>query len=138
MYAAYISSMPTHVHTCVVCGHTQTLYEDTYTRLQAFRAPRTWRELWCAPRQRAFAPTAYVSIRQHTSAYISIRQQASRTRRKLWCAPRQRAVAPTAYVSIRQHTSAYASIRQRTSAYVSVRRVSVHPLLRARSTQMLN
>ncbi len=43
-------------------------------------------------------PSAYVSIRQHTSAYASIRQHAS------------------ADVSIRQHTSAYVSIR-------SVRRV---------------
>ncbi len=43
------------------------------------------------------------SIRQHTSAYVSIRQHTS------------------AYVSIRQHTSAYVSIRQHTSAYVSIR-----------------
>ncbi len=57
--------------------------------------------------------SAYVSIRQHTSAYayVSIRQHTS------------------AYVSIRQHTSAYVlalgrsrpgSIRQHTSAYVSI------------------
>jgi hypothetical protein len=43
--------------------------------------------------------SAYVSTRQHTSAYVSTRQHTS------------------AYVSIRQHTSAYASIRQHTSAY---------------------
>ncbi len=45
--------------------------------------------------------SAYVSI--HTSAYVSIRQHTS------------------AYVSIRQHTSAYVSIRQRTAAYVRIR-----------------
>jgi len=47
----------------------------------------------------------YVSIRQHTSAYVSnvsIRQHTS------------------AYVRIRLHTSAYVSIRQHTSAYVSL------------------
>ncbi len=48
-------------------------------------------------------PSAYVSIRQHTSAYVSIRHL--------------RASAPTC--SIRQHTSAYVSIRQHTSAYVT-------------------
>jgi hypothetical protein len=40
--------------------------------------------------------SAYVSIRQHASACVSMRQL---------------------YVSIRQHTSAYVSIRQHTSAY---------------------
>ncbi len=43
--------------------------------------------------------SAYVSIRQHTSAYVSM----------------------SAYVSIRQHTSAYVSIHPHTSAYVSIR-----------------
>jgi hypothetical protein len=52
--------------------------------------------------------SAYVSMRQHTSAhcvsaYVSIRQHTS------------------AYVSIRQHTSAHVSIRQHTSAHVSIR-----------------
>jgi hypothetical protein len=46
----------------------------------------------------------YVSIRQHTSAYVSIRG-----------AEGYLSIVP--YVSIRQHTSAYVSIRQRTSAY---------------------
>jgi hypothetical protein len=81
---------------------------------------------------------AYVSIRQHTSAYVSIRQPSL-----------LHIASPTAFfttckdVSIRQHTSAYVSIRQRcpssllhtasataffttcgdqhTSAYVSIR-----------------
>jgi hypothetical protein len=68
--------------------------------------------------------SAYVStsrIRQHTSAYVSIRQQTSayvpkplfttEPHRRGLCSPRPRAPA---YVSIRQHTSAYVSIRQHT------------------------
>ncbi len=51
--------------------------------------------------------SAYVSIRQHTSAYVSIRQHAS------------------AYVqhtySIRQYISVYVSMRKHTSAFVSIR-----------------
>ncbi len=54
------------------------------------------------------------AIRQHTSAYVSIR-----------CAPKHThsSIDPRSdrYVSIRQHTSAYVSIRQHTSAYVSIR-----------------
>jgi hypothetical protein len=80
--------------------------------LLVFRAPFHAR--------RAVLP-AYVSIRQHASAYVSIRQPL------VFRAPlhARRAVLP-AYVSIRQdsirqHTSAYVSIRQHTSAYVSIR-----------------
>ncbi len=51
--------------------------------------------------------SAYVSIRQHTPAYTSIRQ-------KMRITPCSK-VRP-AYVSIRQHTSAYVSIRQHTPA----------------------
>jgi hypothetical protein len=43
---------------------------------------------------------AYVSIRQHTSAYVSIRMLR-----------RPRSVLPGTLISIRQHTSAYVSIR---------------------------
>jgi hypothetical protein len=60
--------------------------------------------------------TAYVSIRQHTSlhtsAYVSIRQPSA------YVSMRQHT---SAYFSTRQHTSAYVSIRQHTSAYVSIR-----------------
>jgi hypothetical protein len=54
--------------------------------------------------------TAYVLIRQHTSAYVSIRQVVSMRRKK------ERYVSEaensdTAYVPIRPHTSAYVSIR---------------------------
>jgi hypothetical protein len=59
-------------------------------------------------RERAVRGSAYVSIRQYTSAYVSEQ--------------RERAVRGSAYVSIRQHTSAYVSIRQHTSAYVSEQR----------------
>jgi hypothetical protein len=62
---------------------------------------------------RQHTPTAYVNIRQHTSANASIRQHAS------------------ASVNIRQHTSAYASIRQHTPAYASIRE---HVLYRLGST----
>jgi hypothetical protein len=51
----------------------------------------------------------HMHIRQHTSAYDSIRQ------------PLGMPGSPAAYVSIRQHTSAYVSIRQHTPAYVSIR-----------------
>jgi hypothetical protein len=60
--------------------------------------------------------TSYV-IRQHTSAYVSIRQHTAGVqlaRDSITC-------KHTSYVSIRQHTSAYVSIRQHTSAYVSIR-----------------
>ncbi len=50
------------------------------------------------------AASAYVSIRQHTSAYAyAVALDA----------------ASAAYGSIRQHTSAYVSIRQHTSAYTA-------------------
>jgi hypothetical protein len=60
--------------------------------------------------------SAYVSRRQHMSAYVSIRLQTSADsvhkgiERQLFC--------------IRQHTSAYVSIRQHTSAHVSIRQSS--------------
>jgi hypothetical protein len=47
--------------------------------------------------------SAYVSIRQHTSAYGIIRTHT------------------LAYVSMRQHASSYVRIRTHTSAYVSIR-----------------
>jgi hypothetical protein len=76
------------------------------------------------------ASEAYVSIRQHTSAYVSIRRRDMRERLSQTvegaCAHLKPDVtsdvtsAPTtqssACVSIRQHTSAYVSIRQHTSA----------------------
>jgi hypothetical protein len=61
--------------------------------------------------------SAYVSIRQHTSAYVEILD-----------------AQPPLCIRIRQHTSAYVSIRQHTSAYVSIRRnprraaPALHPL----------
>ncbi len=79
-------------------------------------------------------------IRQHTSAYVSIRQQALPAHKLVvlkyyetccppdvfqWrlCRRGNAAYRPhtSAYVSMRQHTSAYVSIRQHTSAYVSIR-----------------
>jgi hypothetical protein len=52
------------------------------------------------------------AIRQHTSAYVSIRLPHRCARQK---------AGTSAYVSIRQHTSAYVCIRQQTSADVSIR-----------------
>jgi hypothetical protein len=56
--------------------------------------------------------SAYVSIRQHTSAELAGLVQVQ--------PPHVRRYDPP-YVSIRQHTSAYVSIRQHTPAYVSIR-----------------
>ncbi len=55
-------------------------------------------------------PSAYVSIRQHTSAYGSIRQYT-----------KQPQVPHPQRKQCRQHISAYGSIRQHTAAYVSIR-----------------
>ena len=72
-------------------------------------APRGYTSAWkgltksgCPPRasSRASSPC---SMRQHTSAYVSIRQHTS-----------SHASSPC---SMRQHTSAYVSIRQHASAY---------------------
>ncbi len=64
----------------------------------------------CGAAPAAEHTSAYVSIRQHTSAYVSIAPA--------WGAA-PAAEHTSAYVSIRQHTSAYVSICQHTSAYVS-------------------
>jgi hypothetical protein len=79
-------------------------------------------------------------VRQHTSAYVSIRMPpapghlmreetvAYAAALAARCAARKSSASvrilrqhTSAYVSIRQHTSAYVSIRQHTSAYVSIR-----------------
>jgi hypothetical protein len=82
--------------------------------------------------------SAYVSIRQHTSACVccmaalrssNVNTITSRARTLAHCAtwrrrtPESRCQTPhtSAYVSTRQHTSADVSIRQHTSAYVSIR-----------------
>jgi hypothetical protein len=89
--------------------------------------------------------TSYVSIRQHTSVYVSIRQQyppadASNCLRNDFsfssytCSIRQHtsAYAPPRARHTRprissQHTSAYVSIHQHTSAYVSIRTAARAP-----------
>ena len=70
-----------------------------------------------ASRKKKTPTCIYVSIRQHTSAYIVAYIVARASRRKR---PQCSAQHTSAYVSIRQHTSAYVSIRQHTSAYVSI------------------
>jgi hypothetical protein len=77
-------------------------------------------------------PGVAVSIRQHTSAYVSmkLRLTPAYVSMKLSltpaCVSMKLSLTPqklslSTYVSIRQHTSAYVSIRQHTSAYISVR-----------------
>jgi hypothetical protein len=80
------------------------------------------------PVQASALPTPeppYVSTRQHTSAYASIRKHTIPVRASALATCRraqQRARLHTsAYVGIRQHTSAYVSIRQHTSADVNRR-----------------
>ncbi len=63
-----------------------------------------------------------VLLRQHTSAYVSIRQHTSASSRLRACLALLRLY--TSAYSIRQHTSAYVSMRQHTYAYVSI---SQHP-----------
>ncbi len=69
---------------------------DTYRYIAFPRVPK---------HTAAFIQHSY-SIRQHTSAYVSLLQHTP------------------AYVSICQHSSAYVSIRQHTSAYVSTAQAS--------------
>jgi hypothetical protein len=77
--------------------------------------------------------SAYVSIRQcgemqhflrqHLAytAYVSIRQHSIRQHTSAFVERGPGGVQESEYASIRQHTSAYVSIRQHTSAYVSIR-----------------
>jgi hypothetical protein len=71
------------------------------------------------------------SIRQHPSAYVSIRQHTSilvaSSAVMCGCGPRNSIYTkhPSASVSIRQHPSAYVSVRQRTSG-VRVRRKELY------------
>jgi uncharacterized protein (UPF0216 family) len=62
--------------------------------------------------------SACVSMRQRTSAFVSIRCSRAPALRL----PLIIHLNTSAYVRMRQHTSAYVSIRQHTSAYVSIRR----------------
>jgi hypothetical protein len=67
----------------------------------------------CSVAESRVAPPAYVSIRQHTSAYVS-------ACRCTTCSVAESSLHTSAYVSIRQHTSAYVSICQHMPAYVSI------------------
>jgi hypothetical protein len=67
--------------------------------------------------------------RQHTAAYVSIRQHTSRI-----CTCRDTAAS----VRIRPHTSAYVSIRQHTSAYVPHLYLSRHSCRSATACQCLS
>jgi hypothetical protein len=55
--------------------------------------------------------SAYVSMRQHTSAYISVCQSFPGARKRPLC----RVMSAYVSISMRQHTAAYGSIRQRMS-----------------------
>jgi hypothetical protein len=67
--------------------------------------------------------SAYVSIREdiyHTSAYVRIREDIYQPTLSVWSSEEQRR-AVAVCTCIRQHTSAHVSIRQHTSAYVRTR-----------------
>jgi hypothetical protein len=63
--------------------------------------------------------TAYVSIRQHMSAYVSIRRMRQHTSAYVSILARLAPISRGPTRVIRQHTSAYASIRQHTSAFAT-------------------
>ena len=115
-----------------MCGHTQTLYEDTYTRLRAPRASSGVRRVRTEKKEKKKEEK---KKGRACERFEGLELGESSGVRRISVHPLQ------------LHTSAYASIRQRTSAYVSmrlelgessgVRRVSVHPLLLARSTHRL-
>jgi hypothetical protein len=128
------SSMRTHV---AVCEHTYRLRHEHFILL-----PRHFKFAFHSAESLLRAcegVSAYVSIRQHTSAYVSIRSAYVSIRTSAYVsmrqiclpqceepperAPRRASIRQhtSAYASIRQHASAYASIRQHTSAYVSIR-----------------
>jgi hypothetical protein len=85
--------------------------------------------------------SAYVSIRQHTSAYgwtcgrwhPAYCRRAHHIRCTPYQPPHSTRVHRPAYVSIRQHTSAYVSIRP---AYGSIRPAYVSPLVARESTDL--
>ncbi len=77
------------------------------------------------------------SMRQYTSAYVGIRQHASRARTTGIALRIPAAQLTSAYVGIRWHTSAYVSIRQHTPAYVSMRRMRVPHTLRQKGMLLL-
>ena len=97
------------------CRTSSSLYMPCHTaQSRASRRPTSRASSDCHP--------PYVSVRQHTSAYVTYVSICQHT---------------SEYVSIRQHTSAYVSIasrRQHTSAYVSIRhRARRRPTCRASS-----
>jgi hypothetical protein len=82
--------------------------------------------------------SAYVSIRTHTSADVSRRQQGEAELGVLAHCLRyvSRRKHTSAYVSTRQHKSAHVSTRQHTSAHVSIRRSCALPAVPAYSCGM--
>ena len=71
-------------------------------------------------RLKSHAPLLCVFPRQHTSAYVSIRQHTASCQSRTSLRSSYLLPITSAYVSIRQHTSASVSICQHTSAYVSI------------------
>ncbi len=57
---------------------------------------------------------------QHTSAYLSIRQSTSAVAMRHLCTTACECLFRCAYLATLQHTSAYVGMRQHTSAYVSL------------------
>jgi hypothetical protein len=110
MYVCVCAPQALRSHFCLLCRQCQ-----SRGRCRGGPLGAAGRDLDSRPTLPPHSPahtSAYVSIRQHTSAYVRERS------RQL----AHSAAAPTcAYVSIRQHTTAYVSIRQHTPAYASIR-----------------
>jgi hypothetical protein len=100
--------------------------------------PRVLRSRCPMSRMNASPATSTSVLRQHTSAYVSIRQHTPEVEdERVACNLHVRRTS--AYVSIGQHTSAYVSMRQHTAyvsirqhtAYVSIRHTSAYVSIRA-------
>jgi hypothetical protein len=103
LYMCPITSCMRHYCTCVLSPHA------CGTSLAC-----TYMHAICVSRMHIYAS------RMHTSAYVSIRQHTSAYRMHIYASR----MHTSAYVSIRQHTSAYVSIRQHLACiYVHAREV---------------
>ena len=131
------------MHVCTTCANAELCtYAHVQTLHQRREAPRRMHASCCcyelctaryslhvqhpSAHTSAWHKSAYISMRQHTSAYVSIvsiRQHASEyvsichllvhdAGVSIHLASTRMRQHPPAYISIRQHTSAYASIRQ--------------------------
>jgi hypothetical protein len=73
---------------------------------------------------------AFVSIRQHSSAYVSIRHTHTHTHTRARAHTHTQMTTADIRYAIRRRASAYVSIRQHTSAYASIPQISDMPIRR--------